>query len=172
MPQTTRSDESAGNAQPPEWELVWVWKEFHHLTSHEVYEMLRFRQEVFVVEQNCPFAEIDGRDRNAWHLFGVSATGECVGYLRLLPPEVGGNGLSLGRVIVRQAARRAGLGRQLMQEGLRRAREAYPGHAIRLFAQQHLEPFYAALGFQTDGPMYLEDGIPHVPMLCPPEGGT
>jgi ElaA protein len=142
----------------------WTWHAWGELTPDVLYAFLRLRSAVFVVEQNCVFPEMDGRDAQCEHLCGWS-DGELVAYLRLVPPGVRTPEVSLGRVVTAPAVRGRGLGRAVMQEGLRRCAQRYPGQAIKVSAQAHLEHFYESLGFATVGVPYDEDGILHVDML-------
>ncbi|MGI9026628.1 MAG: GNAT family N-acetyltransferase, partial [Burkholderiaceae bacterium] len=137
------------------------------------------RSDVFVVEQQCPFLDADGCDRNAWHLLGrtdaarVDAGVEgrsqttmapLAAYLRSLDPGVKCPESSIGRVIVAAPYRGTGLGRALMREGITRAQAQRPQVAIRISAQLRLEAFYASLGFRSEGLPYVEDAIDHVDM--------
>lgn len=142
----------------------WSWHAWNELTPDVLYAFLRLRSAVFVVEQNCVFPEMDGRDARCEHLCGWS-DGDLVAYLRLVPPGVRAPEVSLGRVVTAPAVRGRGLGRAVMQEGLRRCARRYPGQAIKVSAQAHLERFYESLGFATVGVPYDEDGILHVDML-------
>jgi ElaA protein len=142
----------------------WHWRAFDDLTPGELYEILRLRALVFVVEQNCPYNDLDGYDRASLHLF--LPDGERVlACLRVIPPGVKYDEPSIGRVVTHPDARRTGLGIELMREGIRRVRDAYPGTAIRIGAQRRLERFYAELGFVPVSEPYDEDGIEHVEML-------
>jgi ElaA protein len=143
----------------------WAWYDWAALTPDALYSILRLRSDVFVVEQNCVFPDMDGRDPRCEHLCGWSAPGELAAYLRLLPPGVRTPEVSLGRVAVAPHRRRQGLARAAMLEGLRRCGQRYPGQPVKVSAQQYLEPFYVSLGFRTVGAAYLEDGIWHVDMV-------
>jgi ElaA protein len=152
---------------PPDWK----WHAFHDLSATMLHAVLRARAEVFVVEQHCPFVDPDAMDMHAQHLLGWSAeSGGAVlaAYLRLIAPGFKYAEPSIGRVLTTTPFRGRGFGRPLMQEGLRKLREAFPGHACRIGAQQHLEKFYASLGFRTVSAPYIEDGIAHVEMLIAP----
>lgn len=151
------------NAPAPDWQ----WRRWHELTPDALYALLQLRSAVFVVEQNCVFPEMDGRDPSCEHLCGWGADGALLAYLRLVPPGVRTPEVSLGRVVVAAPARGRGLGRAVMQQGLRRCAERHPGRPVKVSAQQHLEPFYGSLGFATVSAPYLEDGIWHLDMLKP-----
>jgi ElaA protein len=142
--------------------IDWRFAAFGELTGDELYAILAARARVFVVEQNCPYLDLDGLDRAAWHLW----TGAPVrAYLRVLPPHAKYEEASLGRVITAPEARRTGLGRALLVEGIRRAESLFGSIAIRIGAQRYLEHFYAGFGFVRCSDDYDEDGIPHLEML-------
>jgi ElaA protein len=142
----------------------WRFAHFDELTAREVHDILQARSAVFVVEQACVFQDMDGADTGSWHLFS-RAEGDIAAYCRLLPAGMKFAEPSIGRVITLPGVRGTGLGRALMQEALRRARDLWPGQAIRISAQRHLDGFYGSLGFVTDSEPYDEDGIPHVEMV-------
>jgi ElaA protein len=145
--------------------LEWKWYDWAALTPDVLYALLRLRSAIFVVEQDCVFPDMDGRDPACEHLCGWGPGGALVAYLRLVPPGVRTPEVSLGRVAVETAARGQGLGRAVMDEGLKRCAARYPGRPVKVSAQQHLEKMYAALEFRTVGAPYLEDGIWHIDML-------
>lgn len=147
--------------------LTWSWHKFAELSPETLYAILELRSRIFVVEQNCVFPDMDGRDRDCEHLCGWNESGALLACLRLVPPGIKSGELSLGRVVVEQSARGLGLGRAVMLEGLRRCTELYPGKPVKVSAQQHLELFYNSLGFQAVTAPYLEDGIWHVDMIRP-----
>ncbi|HUS23413.1 MAG TPA: GNAT family N-acetyltransferase [Candidatus Binatia bacterium] len=158
---------SSAEARRPDAAVRWGWKAFDALAPAELYAALRLRSEIFVVEQDCVFLDLDGRDPQCEHLLG-QAGGELLAYLRLVPPGVRLAEVSIGRVVVAKSARGTGLGRAAMQEGIRRCEARYPGAPIKVSAQQHLERFYASLGFARIGEPYIEDGIAHLDMLRVP----
>jgi ElaA protein len=145
--------------------LRWTWHAWSALTADRLYAILRLRSAIFVVEQDCVFQDMDGRDPHCEHLCGEDSAAALVAYLRLVPPGVRTAEVALGRVVVAREARGRGHGRAAMHEGLRRCGERYPGHPVRVSAQQHLERFYEGLGFRRVGSPYDEDGIAHVDML-------
>lgn len=147
-------------------DVTWRAAAFHELDAREVHDLLRLRQDVFIVEQNCAFAEIDGRDPLAVHLLGF-ADGVLVACARVFPPGVVARETSIGRVLTARSVRGIGLGRRLMGEALELAARIAPRAAVRVAAQAHLEAFYASLGFRTAGEPYLEDGIRHLDMVRP-----
>ena len=153
-------------APPPA--LQWQWSRLPELPALDLYAALAARQTVFAVEQHCAFQDADGLDLHAWHLLGwARAGGERVlaCYLRIIDPGCKFAEPAIGRVLTTPAFRGTGQGRAVMIEGLARAASAYPGHAVRIAAQQRLEAFYASLGFRTVSLPFDEDGIPHVEML-------
>lgn len=139
-------------------------KPFDELSPAELYEILRARVDIFVVEQNCPYPELDGKDPHCLHL--AYWEGEALAsYLRLVPPGISYAEASIGRVITPAAFRGRGLSRRLMQEGMASIRSRWQCDSIRISGQQYLEKFYNSLGFRTVSDAYLEDGIPHVELL-------
>ncbi len=146
----------------------WQWSRMPRLAPAELYAVLAARQDVFIVEQQCMFVDADGLDAHAWHLLGWirdSGAERLVAYLRVLDPGRKFAEPSIGRVLTLAPHRGTGLGRVLMVEGIARTAETWPGHAIRIAAQQRLEAFYASLGFRTASTPYDEDGIAHVDMV-------
>ncbi|CAN5815516.1 hypothetical protein BH23GEM11_BH23GEM11_17440 [soil metagenome] len=144
---------------------------FHTLACTDLYDVLRLRMEVFVVEQDCAYQDLDGLDRKALHLLGRTGEGAIESYARLLPVGAVYPGYaSIGRVITSARCRGTGEGRRLMEEAILRVREAFgPRVPIRIGAQDYALDFYRRLGFEVAGEGYLEDGIPHSPMVLPPE---
>jgi ElaA protein len=154
--------------------IAWQWLEFESIPRGDLYEVLRQRQEVFVLEQACLYPDLDGHDEAAHHLMAWQATGgerRLVAYLRCLAPGAKYEEMSIGRVVTSPGTRGTGLGRELVAQGLALARKLHPGHAIRIGAQAHLETFYAGFGFRTVSAPYDEDGILHIDMLRPAAGG-
>ncbi len=139
---------------------------FNKLTTNELYDIMVLRQEIFIVEQNCPFLDADGKDLDAWHLMGRDTEGVLVAYTRLLPkgisyPEYA----SIGRVVNAQKARGTGIGKILMQESIDWMNKLFPNQSVKIGAQTYLLGFYTSLGFVSTGEEYLEDGIPHTAMI-------
>ncbi len=146
---------------------MFAWRAFESLSARELHDMLKLRADVFVVEQSCPFAEIDGRDPDALHLLAWTAEGgPLAGTLRLFPPEPAVGRAVIGRVATAMAARGTGLGRAMMAEGMAEARRLFGPAPIAIGAQARLERFYAGLGFIRDGGDYIEDGIAHCAMVA------
>jgi ElaA protein len=145
-------------------EITTEWRRFDELTAGELYELLRFRQSIFVVEQACAYPDLDGLDQNAWHLTARLA-GELIGYLRLTAITGPTPIVRIGRVAVSRSLRRDGVGRMLMEKALIVCRECFPLQAIALGAQVPLVPFYERLGFVTASEPYDDFGVVHVEMV-------
>lgn len=137
-------------------------KAFHELTTDELYEILKLRVSVFVVEQNCPYMEIDGVDKEALHIFLKNEEG-IQAYLRVMEKSRATAQVAIGRVIA--VKRRIGLGTKILQEGIRQAVDHFGAKTIYLEAQTYVIGLYEKQGFQPISDEFLEDGIPHVKML-------
>ena len=145
---------------------MWTCKPFAGLTLPELYAVLRLRSEIFVVEQNCPYLDLDGLDEASFHLLGRTETGALAAYTRLLPQGVSyPEYASIGRVVVSPAHRGGGLGQALLRESIAQCERLFGAGPIKIGAQQYLEKFYQRFGFEQYGEGYDEDGIPHIPML-------
>lgn len=138
-----------------------IVKRFEELDINELYEILKLRVNVFVVEQNCPYPELDDKDKSAWHVY-IREGGKITAYLRVLDPGVSFDTAAIGRVI--STRRRCGLGTKLLQEGIRVARERMNADAIKIEAQTYARAFYELQGFRQTSEEFLEDGIPHIEM--------
>ncbi|UXA51883.1 GNAT family N-acetyltransferase [Xanthomonas prunicola] len=149
--------------------LHWQHLRFAQLSTAQLYALLQLRTDVFVVEQQCAYPELDGKDTDpaVLHVLGMTTNAELAAYLRVLPPGLSYPEPSLGRVVIAAAHRGAGLAHALLHEGVRLVHTQWPGSAIQLGAQAHLHSFYAAHGFVPASAQYLEDGIPHLDMLRP-----
>lgn len=149
--------------------ISWQWSRFTELRPDDLYAVVRLREAVFIVEQNCPYPDSDGRDPRAWHLLGWNQkpAGErsLIAYARVFEPGVRYTEGSIGRVVTAQDVRGTGVGRTLMAEALRRLETLAPGNKIKLAAQRRLEAFYSGFGFTTVSAPYEEDGIEHVDMV-------
>lgn len=141
-------------------------KSFQELSNEELYAILRLRAEVFIVEQNCPYLDLDNKDQKCYHLM-VYDSQRLAGYCRLLPAGVSYEEISIGRVISAPSHRGTGVGKIVMELGIRYCEELFGAGSIRIGAQVYAKPFYEALGFVAEGEEYLEDDIPHVEMLRP-----
>lgn len=139
---------------------------FAKLSLQELYDSMALRQEVFVVEQDCPYLDADGKDAAGQHLLGYDDRGQLIAYARLLPPGISYPGYaSIGRVVTSPGARRTGAGKQLMRESIDWCGRLYRETPIKISAQVYLLRFYESFGFQKVGEEYLEDDIPHVGMV-------
>lgn len=147
--------------------LVSRWDQLDNLTPRALYAMLKLRVDVFVVEQKCPYPEIDGKDFVAFHLRILDGE-ELAASLRVLPPEHDGKPVKIGRVVVAPDYRGYKLGQRLMKEAIEFAQARFPDTAIELGGQSHLQKFYGSFGFEAISDEYLEDGIPHVDMRLEP----
>lgn len=146
----------------------WRFARFDELAARDLYDILQLRTEVFVMEQDCVFQDMDGADPAGWHLY-ARMDGRVAAYCRFLGAGAKFAEPSIGRVVTAMPVRGTGLGRLLMIEAIRRGRALWPGLPIRIGAQQRLERFYQSLGFTTASAPYDEDGIPHVEMLLAPQ---
>ena len=142
---------------------ILLWREFDALSPGELYALLKLRCEVFIVEQACAYADIDGKDPLARHLLAYAGS-ELIGCLRVFLPDAAGEAARIGRVVVAPPARGTGLGRRLMRRALAEIEVHFGAVPVELSAQAHLEAFYASLGFERISENYLEDGIPHCDM--------
>lgn len=145
--------------------IDWRLKTWDELSKEELYSILRLRVEVFIIEQNCPYQDIDHKDQKSLHLFGLDKNHNCVACLRLVKPGVSYDEWSIGRVATSLDVRRSGVGRFMMQKAMDYFVIAFDNPSIRISAQSYLEKFYSSLGFVTVSEPYLEDDIPHVEML-------
>ncbi len=143
--------------------ITWLYKPFEELTVTELYKLLKLRSEVFVVEQNCVYLDLDDKDSVSGHLCGW-LNGELVAYARILPPGTSYPEASIGRVSSAPGYRKLGAGRELMKEAIKLTLAQFNGAGIKIGAQLYLDRFYTSLGFIQSGPTYMEDGIPHIEM--------
>ena len=156
---------------PTPQQIEWQLKTFNQLTAQEMHDLLRLRQDIFVVEQNCVYADIDGTDHEWLHLLGTVTQGgdECasrlVAYARLRFTTASNEPIArIGRVAVAREARGQALGRALMEQAMAAVHAQLPSRTIVLGAQVYLLEFYQSLGFKNVGAAYMEDGIPHQDM--------
>lgn len=145
-------------------EIRWYLKAFNALSLEELYQVLRLRNEVFIVEQNCPYQDMDNADQKALHLLGFAGQ-QLAAYTRLFEPGIKFDMASIGRVITASFARGTGTGRSLMQESIKAVEENWGKVPIKIGAQLYLQKFYESLGFAQSSEMYLEDNIPHIEMV-------
>jgi ElaA protein len=141
---------------------------FQELSTSELYEIMALRQEVFIVEQNCPYLDADGKDRYAWHLLCRQEDGKLIAYTRLLPKGISYPDYpSIGRVVNSPEVRGQGVGIVLMEKSIALCRHLFGNEPIKIGAQRYLKTFYEERGFVSTGEEYLEDGIPHLKMIRP-----
>jgi ElaA protein len=141
--------------------LDWYW--WGELSAAQLYELLRFRQAIFVVQQASPYPDLDGRDPCSQHLL-LRRGDELIGYLRLIEPDPF---VHIGRVAVKAGERGHGLARMMMEAALQHAAEVYPHRDVALSAQTYLEPFYQSFGFVASSAPYDDYGVPHIDMVGP-----
>ena len=143
--------------------VEWHWLGMTDMQPELLYDLLAFRESVFVVEQACVYQELDGRDKTALHYLGLSDA-RVIACLRLLPPTPGETRARIGRVAVAADWRKLGLAAKMVRQAVKKARSEYPEAGVFLDAQCYLQAFYESLGFKVCGKEFLEDGIPHIPM--------
>lgn len=146
---------------------MWKLNKFDELTVKQLYSYLQLRVNVFVVEQKCPYPELDGYDEKAFHLAYIENE-KLLAYARILPPGVKYDRISIGRVIVSIEARGRGIAKELMKESLVFIQKNWSYQEVQLQAQSHLRSFYGSFGFESISEDYDEDGIPHVDMIRKP----
>jgi ElaA protein len=148
--------------------LRWVTKTFSELTVDELYDVLRLRSEVFIVEQKCIFLDIDNNDRKAFHTIGFIGD-EVVATTRLFDKDIMYDGYqSIGRVVGSPRHRGLGIGKALMQYSISECERLFGKGPIKIGAQLYLKKFYSEQGFEQSGDVYIEDEIEHIPMILIP----
>jgi ElaA protein len=143
---------------------IYKIKKFDELSPHELYAILQLRNEIFAIEQNCVYPDMDNKDQQSFHLMGWG-NNKLVAYTRLIPPGITYKEPSIGRVVTSGIVRRTGEGKILMQHSIDFLEQHYPGKPIRIGAQLYLRNFYSSLGFVQTSDIYLEDGIEHIEMV-------
>lgn len=151
-------------------EIKWQVKRFNELSTKELYNLLRLRSDVFVVEQNCPYPELDGKDEHekTMHLWHYAPDRLMAACLRILAPGVSYDGVSFGRVAVHKEFRGSGLAHKMVDKAIEIAGRTWPGVKIEIGAQEYLTAFYTSHGFRRISDPYLEDNIPHIDMVLNP----
>lgn len=139
-------------------------KKFEELELQELYQILQLRSEVFVVEQDCVYQDIDGKDEKALHVLGFEDE-KFVAYTRLFPPGIYFTEAAIGRVVVKEQNRKSSYGHEILRASIKAIEEHYRTNEIKLSAQTYLTKFYESHGFKQIGEGYLEDGIPHIAMI-------
>lgn len=145
--------------------LHWKLISFEEFSNQELYSVLKLRTDIFVVEQNCPYPELDGKDQVSKHFCGYNIENELVAYCRVLPPNVSYSEASIGRVLVAKSERENKHGRVMMELAVELTANLFPEHNIRIGAQTYLEKFYKGFGFLPASDPYMEDGIEHLEMI-------
>ncbi|TVZ56374.1 ElaA protein [Lutibacter sp. Hel_I_33_5] len=141
-----------------------IIKSFQELNTTELYKILQLRSEVFVVEQDCVYQDIDDKDQKSLHVFGIKKD-KIVAYTRIFKPSDYFNNASIGRVVVLNSERKYGFGHDIMKASITAIKNQFNTDKITISAQTYLQKFYESHGFKKIGEEYLEDGIPHIEML-------
>lgn len=141
-----------------------ITKTFSELSTLQLYGILQLRSEVFVVEQDCVYQDIDDKDQKALHVIGIK-NDKVVAYTRIFKPGDYFTEAGIGRVVVAKSERAFGYGYQIMEDSIETIRNLFNQISIKISAQLYLKKFYSSLGFQQVGDTYLEDGIPHIAMI-------
>ena len=144
--------------------ITWLCKNFDEFSPYELYAVLQLRNEVFAVEQNCVYPDMDNKDQYSNHLMGCHDN-KLIAYTRIIPPGVAYPEASIGRVVISPSARRIGIGKELMKQSIEQAHTLYGKTPIKIGAQLYLQKFYTRLGFVPTSDIYLEDGIEHIEMI-------
>ncbi|MFD2517350.1 GNAT family N-acetyltransferase [Salinimicrobium flavum] len=139
-------------------------KTFEELSLHELYQLLQLRAEVFVVEQDCVYQDIDGKDEKALHVLGFEGD-QLVAYTRIFPPGIYFSEAAIGRVVVKNQSRKNRFGHEILKASIEAIEKRFDTRKIKLSAQTYLTKFYESHGFMQTGEGYLEDGIPHIAMV-------
>ena len=144
--------------------LSWQIKNYNELSKEELYDILRIRAKIFVVEQNCPYNDLDNKDNTAKHVIGKEGN-KIIAYARIFKEgDFYKKNTSIGRILVCVEKRKKKIGNTLVEKSINFCKKNYPGKEIKISAQSHLKIFYQKLGFVYKGETYLEDGIPHCSM--------
>ena len=144
--------------------MNWKIKKFNELNLEEIYKILALRNEIFIVEQECPYLDCGDKDLNSYHLF-LRENGEIVSYLRILEKGVSYDEISIGRVAVKKSYRGKGISRKMMLKAIEFIENNLSENTIKIQAQAYLLDFYSSLGFKAVSEEYLEDNIPHIDMI-------
>lgn len=144
--------------------IIWKIKSFEEITTSELYEIIKARVDIFVVEQNCPYPDLDGYDQKAIHLW-AEQDNTVLAYCRIFDREIKYNETSIGRVLTSEKGRGKNLGKQLIKYAVETIENRFKTSEVRISAQDYLLKFYSDFGFQDTGKKYLEDNIPHTEMF-------
>jgi len=145
--------------------MQWILKKYKDLTLNEFHDILQLRINVFIVEQNCPYPELDNKDKIAYHFFGLDKEERIVAYTRIFKQGDYYKEAAFGRVVVHQDFRKRKLGYELVNQTIDRLQKLFGYSSIKIGAQTYLKEFYESFGFEKVGKEYLEDGIPHIHMI-------
>lgn len=148
--------------------LDWQVNHYPDLTTNEFHDIIALRLKAFVVEQNCSYLDLDGKDKKCYHLICRDGFGKVIATARILPPGIAYSEVSIGRVVLDQEMRGKGIGHQLMEQAMKFINEEFGVVPVRISAQKHLENYYKTHNFISTRKEYLEDEIPHVEMLNSP----
>lgn len=149
--------------------LDWQFKPYKELSINEFHDIIALRLKAFVVEQNCSYLDLDGKDKKCYHLILRDGKGDVIATARIIPPGLAYEEVAIGRVVLNPEFRGTGVGIELMDRCVKFAHEEFGIVPIRISAQKHLESFYNKTGFVSTGKEYFEDEIPHVEMLLTPQ---
>ena len=149
--------------------LDWQIKHYNELSLNEFHDIIALRMKVFVVEQNCPYQDLDGKDKKCYHVICRNGKGTIVATGRIIPPGISYDSPSIGRVVIEEEIRGKGIGHELMQKCVDYSILEFGNGTITISAQKHLEKYYNGHDFTSTGKEYLEDGIPHVEMTYSPK---
>ncbi len=145
--------------------MQWFLKKYKELTLYEFHDILQLRIDVFVVEQNCPYPELDNKDGIAFHFYCTDKNGKIIAYTRIFKPGDYYKEAAFGRVVVHQDFRNQKLGYELVEQTISKMKQLFGDIPIKIGAQTYLNKFYTSFGFQQVGEEYIEDGIPHIYMV-------
>ncbi len=148
-------------------QISWKCKFFDDLILHELYIIIKLRNEVFIVEQNCVFQDADDKDQKCYHLMGFVGN-HLAAYARIVPAGVSYKNISIGRIVTSPQYRRIGAGKALMYKAITQCNSLYGEQTIKIGAQLYLKNFYESFGFKQTSEVYDEDGIPHIKMVRTP----
>ncbi len=144
--------------------MKWSLKKFSELTNHEIYKILKLRNEIFIVEQSCPYMDCDGKDEESYHLFAEDGE-DIIAYLRIIKKGIIYDDVAIGRVCVNKKYRKNNLGREMLLRAISFIESELKEKKIKIQAQSYLYDFYKSLGFNEISDTYLEDGISHIDMI-------
>lgn len=145
--------------------MQWIVKKFDELSLREFHDIVKLRIDIFVVEQDCPYSDLDGKDAYALHVFGKDDQNEIVAYARIFKPGDYFPSAAIGRVVVSSRHRKKNYGHALMQQAIQTVEQQFNTSKIEISAQTYLIRFYQSHGFEPVGEEYLEDGLPHIHMV-------